>query len=42
MIEMFENKAKIAANSKLLARASTPLSEVLIARCEFMTYSEVP
>jgi len=40
--EPFENKAKFAANSPLLARTSTPLSDGSGARCEFTTCSEVP
>jgi len=40
--EPFENKAKFAANSQLLARTSTPLSDGSGARCEFTTCSEVP
>jgi len=39
---MFENKAKIAANSRLLARFSTQLSNILGARYEFTNRSEVP
>ncbi len=40
--EMFENKAEFAVNSRLLARASTKLSGISGARCEFMNKSALP
>ena len=42
MPEMFENKAKFAANSELLARTSTQLSGISGMRSEFMIRSEIP
>ncbi len=42
MPEMFENKAKFAANSRLLARTSTQLSDISGVRSEFMIRSELP
>ncbi len=42
MPEMFENKAKFAANSEPLARTSTQLSDISGMRSEFMIRSEIP
>ncbi len=42
MPEIFENKAKFAANSGLLARTSTQLSDISGVRSEFMIRSEFP
>ena len=42
MPEIFENKAKFAANSWLLARTSTQLSDISGVRSEFMIRSALP
>ena len=39
---MFENKAKFAANSGLLARTSTQLSDISGVKSECMIRSELP
>ncbi len=42
MPEMFENKAKFAANSGLLVRSSTQLPDIPGVRSEFMIRPERP